>query len=98
MKEIQKHLFHYLVASVFLTLTIGTIFYHFVEKWRWLDAYYFCVITLATVGYGDFTPKTDLGKLFTTFYVFAGIGIITTFISAMIQRWRLRIEKRNKSR
>lgn len=45
-------------------LALGTIFYHWVEGWRWLDSLYFCVITLAMVGYGDFSPKTDLGKLF----------------------------------
>ncbi len=44
---------------------VGTTFYHFVEGWRWLDSLYFCVITLATVGYGDFSPRTDLGKVFT---------------------------------
>ena len=95
MNQIQKHLFRYAISAAIVTLTTGTIFYHFVEKWSWLDAYYFCVVTLATVGYGDFVPKTAAGKLFTTFYIFAGVGIITTFISVLIQRWKYRVEKRS---
>jgi|SRR6185437_9924495 len=94
MDNIQKHIFRYAIAAVIVVLTIGTIFYHYVEKWNWLDSYYFCVVTLASVGYGDFVPKTIPGKIFTTFYILAGVGIITSFISLLIQRWKFRVEKR----
>ena len=36
---------------------------------RLADALYWCVITASTVGYGDYFPTTDLGKLFSTFYL-----------------------------
>lgn len=96
MQELQKYLYRYLVIAVVLILIMGTIFYHFVEKWSWVDAYYFSVVTLSTIGYGDLTPQTTVGKLFTTFYIFIGVAIITTFISAMIQRWKVRAEKRKE--
>lgn len=73
-------------------LAAGTVFYHFVEDWRWLDSLYFSVITLATVGYGDFSPQTDLGKVFTMFYVFIGIGLLvavfTRLAEALLQAQR----------
>lgn len=71
-------------------------FYHFVEKLGWIDAYYYSVITLTTVGYGDITPKTDAGKLFTTLYLFIGIGIITAFISTSVKRRALKMQQRHQ--
>jgi voltage-gated potassium channel len=67
-------------------IVIGAVFYHNVESWGWLDAFYFTVITLATVGFGDLSPETDVGKLFTIFYVLAGIGILVAFVDATVQR------------
>ena len=71
---------------VFATLALGAVFYHFVEGWNMLDSVYFCVITLATIGYGDYAPKTDLGKLFTIFYAFAGIGLLATYFQLRAQQ------------
>jgi|GEM_PF-1868389 len=67
-------------------LTAGTIFYHFVEDLRWIDSIYFCVVSLLTVGYGDFTPQTDTGKLFTIFYLIWGVGILAAFASILLKR------------
>ncbi len=66
-------------------LATGTIFYHFVEGLKWLDSFYFSTITLTTVGYGDITPHTDAGKIFTVFYVLIGIGIIATFANLFLK-------------
>lgn len=68
--------------TVFTLLITGTVFFHFIEGWRWFDSFYYCVITLATVGYGDFTPKTDLGKLAAIIYIISGIGIFLAFVQA----------------
>ncbi len=73
----------YLVIIVLLT---GMIFYHSVEGWGWLDSLYFSVITLTTVGYGDFSPQTDAGKVFTMIYIFIGLGILAGFITLVAQK------------
>ncbi|HMH31247.1 MAG TPA: potassium channel family protein [Methylomirabilota bacterium] len=91
----DKHAYRILVALALITIGSGTIIFHFVEKISYLDAYYFSVVTLATVGYGDITPHTDLGKVITTFYILIGVGIITTFISATARR---RAERRQERR
>lgn len=75
---------------VILTLTIGTIFYHFVEGWGLLDALYFCTVTLATIGFGDLSPATRIGKLFTIAYVFVGVGTLAVFFGTVTRTTILR--------
>jgi voltage-gated potassium channel len=64
-------------------LIVGTVFYMLVEGWTAVDSVYFCAMSLATVGYGDLVPHTDVGKIFTTVYVLAGIGILVSFFTTL---------------
>lgn len=64
-----------------LILASGTFFYTTVEGWRMLDALYFSVMTLTTIGYGDIPPVTDFGKVFTILYAIAGIGIFVALMA-----------------
>jgi voltage-gated potassium channel len=57
-------------------LLAGVLVYHWLEGWSFLDALYFCVVSLATVGYGDLTPTTPLTKIFTIIYLINGIGVL----------------------
>jgi voltage-gated potassium channel len=73
--------FRALLFNVVFMLAFGSIFYWRVEHWSLFDSLYFCVITLCTVGYGDFAPHTTLGRGFTIVYVLLGIGLIVGFVS-----------------
>ena len=72
--------FRALILLEMVLLGVGMVFYHRVEGWSWLDAAYFCVVTAATVGYGDFHPVTPHGKLFTIFYIILGVAMLGIFI------------------
>lgn len=97
-----KKLFKVVAVLALIMLSGGAVFYHFVEGWSWIDSFYFCTVTLATVGYGDFTPTTDIAKIFTIFYILIGIGIIFAFASLLVrragERTRERIKKHNKEK
>lgn len=73
-----------------VVIAIGVAFYHFVEKLSLTDALYFCITTLTTVGYGDITPQTTLGKMFTVAYILTGVSIIATFVNLALRRASIR--------
>lgn len=90
----RRSIFKILLGVLALYVSFGAAFYHFVERWSWLDSFYFTVVTLATVGYGDFVPKTDAGKLFTMPYIFIGIGLFIYVANSFLKsRAEQRIEK-----
>jgi voltage-gated potassium channel len=71
---------------VFSLLLGGTVFYVLWEGWTVVDALYFCAMSLATVGYGDVVPETDVGKLFTVVYVLGGIGTLVVFFTSVTSK------------
>ena len=73
--------FRMLLALVVSLVVSGTTFFTLVEGWSVLDAFYFSVTTLTTVGFGDPAPATALGKIFTILYIFVGLGVIGGFIN-----------------
>lgn len=94
MEEFDKSIYRKLLLGVVILLSVGVLFYHHVEGLSWIDAYYFCVVTLATVGYGDIVPHTDIGKIFTTFYILFGVGLLATFITYNFRRTAHRVQHR----
>ena len=86
-----------LVALAGIIIAMGTILFRFIEGWSWLDSFYFTVITLTTVGYGDLAPQTPAGKIVTVIFLLVGLGIIASFIRVIArQQQNIRAEDRNK--
>jgi len=63
------------IYAVFI-IAVGAALFHWLEDWSWLDSVYFVVITLTTIGYGDFSPTTPATKLITIFYGLNGVILL----------------------
>lgn len=72
-----------LLITTAIVIATGTVFYALHERWGVLDALYFTIMTLATVGYGDLVPTTALSKGFTIVYTLTGIGLLATTIGTV---------------
>lgn len=87
-----------LVIGAITTVAVGTVVYSVLEGWSPIDSLYFCVVTLATVGFGDLTPTTGVTKLFTVGYIVVGVGIIAGFLSELGKHRYARIEGKHDAR
>jgi voltage-gated potassium channel Kch len=84
---LQDKQYRDLLLTSLIILAFGSAVYHYLEGWSWLDSVYFSMITLTTIGYGDFSPQTNSGKLFTIFYIIIGIGIILSFVNTLYNHY-----------
>ncbi|MBP1934213.1 potassium channel protein [Ammoniphilus resinae] len=95
MSTFFKKLLHYLIklrGKIFIPFVI---FYIWMAAYialilepqnfdSYLNALYWVLTTLATVGFGDYSPVTNAGKIFTIGLYITGIGLISVFIKKSI--------------
>ena len=80
-----KYAYHILGGASVFILIVGTVAYHYIEEWSWVDSFYFSAVAGSTVGFGDLSPSTDASKLFTVAYIFSAIGILGTFFDQRLR-------------
>jgi voltage-gated potassium channel len=97
-----NHLYTYLKANInfvipigliFVIITFGGIGVYLVEHNKpganitnLGNAFWWAVITITTVGYGDYTPVTTIGRIIAVVVMFSGIGIVVSLLTLLSQR------------
>lgn len=91
--DIIKDLFrktglHKVLIGIFITILIfWAAFFLFSPSYGWVDDFYFVIVTLTTVGYGDVTPKTYNEKVLAIILILIGVfvfSVITALMSSFL--------------
>lgn len=89
------------LAILFFVFIIGMVGLITIEQFAPLDALYFTVATISTVGYGDIHPVTPAGKILAIIIILTGVGCFVGFIANSIEylvakrERKLRVKKLN---
>ncbi|MFC1962212.1 potassium channel family protein [Chloroflexota bacterium] len=87
-----------LLSLPIAVLTIGTLGFMILEELSFIDALYFTIVTISTVGYGDISPTNMASKIFSIVLIIIGIGtfltIITNLTQILVHRGQNRIRTR----
>lgn len=96
----------YLFIASGLIILLGTFVMYAVESQvpnskikTLLDALWWCVATVTTVGYGDIVPVSNIGRIVALFYMFFGISMIAILLSVITNTvYKRRFEKEEREK
>mmetsp|Transcript_17195 Transcript_17195/g.28772 ORF Transcript_17195/g.28772 Transcript_17195/m.28772 type:complete len:448 (-) Transcript_17195:39-1382(-) len=75
-KNIANNRLAFFGCLIFFYVCLSVAFYSGFEEMSVLDAVYYAIITMSTVGYGDKKPETLEGRLFAIFFVLLGFSVL----------------------
>jgi len=82
-----------LIIGLFIYGIIGS---YFIMNLNLIDSIYYATITMATVGYGDFTPHTGIQKIFATTLALGGVGLLAYVFNVILTNFQERMSKYSK--
>ncbi|MED5434233.1 MAG: potassium channel family protein, partial [Candidatus Neomarinimicrobiota bacterium] len=107
LKTLIRNSFFQVGAGLFITMILGGIILQWLETGDISEGnnpFWWAIVTMTTVGYGDFSPETPEGRLFAVFIMFTGItlvSLLTASISSIFVAQKIRegkgLEKLNLS-
>lgn len=93
-KFIHKHPMRTVAVAVLCIILIGTIVFQLSEWRRFLDALYFMIMTVTTIGYGDYVPITPIGKIIAIIFAIIGVPIFIGIVGLIFEaRFKKSINK-----
>lgn len=80
----------YVIYTYLVSLLLGALLFSYIENQSLINSFYWCCITSLTIGYGDVTPQTSIGKVlsivFGHFWIFFIIpSVISHILSNLIK-------------
>lgn len=81
---------------IIILLTYGIVGSYFIMGLNIIDSIYYSVITMATVGYGDYLPQTGIQKIFATTLALAGVALLAYVFNILLTNFQERMSKYSK--
>lgn len=81
---------------IILLLIYGIIGSYFIMNLNLVDSIYYAVITMATVGYGDYIPHTGIQKIFATTLALGGVALLAYVLNIMLTNFQEKMSKYSK--
>lgn len=82
-----------LIIILFIYGIVGS---YFIMGLNLIDSVYYAVITMATVGYGDYVPKTGIQKIFATTLALAGVALLAYVFNILLTNFQEKMRKYSK--
>ena len=83
----------FFMAVLLAVMLMGTLGFSYLQNLSLIDAFYFTIVTIATVGYGDIVPTTQAGRVLAVILIITGVG---TFLGVVVNATEAFIVKREK--
>jgi len=71
-------------ALLIIFISIGVFYGVLAEDWNFLESLYWTIVTMTTVGYGDYSPAGQVNRLCISFYIILSTGIFASVVTAVI--------------
>lgn len=82
---LTRHRLVYAITAIFIAISFGATGFFLIEGFSILDSIYLATETVTTVGYGDVTPKTSVGRVFAIFFMLVGGGTVLYALTTLVQ-------------
>ncbi len=82
-QPLKSRTVHQLLVVGVLTITVGVILFMGLEGWGFVDAFYFTVSLLTTVGFGDLTPTHELSRFIASIYMLLVVPLMLVLMGVV---------------
>lgn len=80
-----KSKLQYSILALLGTITLGTIGFKVLTSWTWFTCFYFTLITVTTIGFGEPPEMTEAAYYFTVVIILTGVAIVGYTASILVQ-------------
>ncbi|HKD84153.1 MAG TPA: potassium channel protein [Terriglobales bacterium] len=71
--------------ALILLVLVGMAGFHFIEGCTWFEGFYMVLTTISTIGYGEIHPLSQAGRVFNSFVIVTGVGLVLLFFGGATQ-------------